>query len=312
MKKVTIIIPVFRNAATLEILIKSVQRETEGLADRVEIGFLFVNDGSDDSSADIISKLKDAIPGIEQIELSRNFGQVPAIVAGLDHVAADGIIIMSADMQDPVSMVRTMILQWGAGSDIVIAHRQNRQDSLIDRVNSSFFYRLMNLSEVDLPDGGFDFVLLDRRAADALKAFGGRNRFLQGDILWLGFHTTLLPYERQGRQIGTSQWKKSKKLKYLIDGVVSTSYWPIRLMSVIGLLTALWGFIYTLIIVYMRVHHQTPFNGWAPIMVVLLMLGGLIMLMLGIIGEYIWRIYDEVRGRPYYIIKGTPSSRQRR
>ena len=137
----------------------------------------------------------------------------------------------------------------------------------------------------------------------ALRKLSSRNRFLQGDILWLGFETKFIPYERKQRTTGKSQWKRSKKIKYLMDGVLSTSYWPIRLISWIGILAAFGGFAYALLIVYMRIVHETPFIGWAPIMILILVIGGLIMIMLGIIGEYLWRIYDEVRDRRGYIVK---------
>ena len=147
-------------------------------------------------------------------------------------------------------------------------------------------------------------MLLNHPAVASLRNIDGRNRFLQGDILWLGFDIQLIPYDRRERATGKSQWKKTKKLKYLIDGVLSTSYWPIRLMSLLGAMVAFTGFFYAIVIVYVRIIDKTPYTGWAPIMILILILGGLIMLMLGLIGEYLWRIYDEVRGRPQYIIKG--------
>jgi dolichol-phosphate mannosyltransferase len=153
-----------------------------------------------------------------------------------------------------------------------------------------------------MPKGGFDFLLLDRKAVDQYNALDERNRFFQGDILWLGFKVSFIPYNRLKRTIGKSQWSLSKKMKYFIDGFLNTSYIPIRLMASFGLVTAIIGFLYALLIAYNRFFRDVPFSGWAPIMILILIIGGIIMLMLGIIGEYLWRTYDETRKRPVYII----------
>lgn len=297
----TIVIPVFRNTGTLRELFTSLLKISEPLA--YKTSFIFVDDGSDDNSGETLQEIAKENSAVTIISLTRNFGQVPAILAGMNESTADATIIMSADLQDPVNMIPKMIEAWQAGSEIVIANRVDRKDSFTDRAASSFFYSLLRYSNPGLPRGGFDFVLLGKNALRALKQLKNRNRFLQGDILWLGFETRFIPYAREARASGKSQWSLAKKMKYLLDGILSTSYWPIRMMSMAGFLTAFSGFAYILIIVYMRIMHQTPFNGWAPIMTVMLFLGGMMMIMLGIIGEYLWRIYDEVRERPDYIIR---------
>ena len=302
-KKVCIILPVFRNEATLNTIFNDLEGVFIDYKDEFTPYYYFVNDGSDDQSQEILLGLRASNERVNIIELARNFGQVPAITAGLKQAEGDLCLILSADLQDPVSLIPKMIEAWKQGNQIVIAHRENREDHALSKISSGLFYKLMKFSKLDLPSGGFDYVLLDKKAHQALNQVGGRNRFLQGDILWLGFETKLIPYERKSRPLGKSQWSFGKKLKYLLDGVLSTSYWPIRLMSLIGFLTACSGFTYVGIIIYMRIVESTPFNGWAPIMVMILVIGGLIMLMLGIIGEYIWRIYDEVRGRPYFVVK---------
>ena len=298
---ISIVVPVFRNEETLVELYSALKKISLTLS--YEFRFIFVNDGSDDRSEVILRELAQSDKTILVLTLSRNFGQVAAIFAGLNECEGDATIIMSADLQEPVNLIPKMISAWKEGSEIVIANRTERSDGLFSRATSSFFYSLIRYSNPGLPEGGFDFVLLGRNAVAALKKIKNRNRFLQGDILWLGFETRFIPYEREPRLKGKSQWSFSKKIKYLLDGIFSTSYWPIRMMSLLGFSTAFSGFVYILIIVYMRIMHQTPFNGWAPIMVVMLFLGGVIMIMLGITGEYLWRIYDEVRGRPEYIVK---------
>jgi dolichol-phosphate mannosyltransferase len=170
-------------------------------------------------------------------------------------------------------------------------------------MTSKIFYALMHKINPAMPKGGFDFFLLDAQPRAAYNAIEESNRFLQGDILWLGFKRIFIPYERKQRQVGRSQWSFRKKLKYLIDGFLTTSYVPIRFMSYIGIGVSFLGFAYALYIVFHWWANKTPFDGWAPIMIVLLLTSGLLMIMLGIIGEYLWRAYDESRKRGQYIIK---------
>ena len=196
-----------------------------------------------------------------------------------------------------------MVQKWQEGNEIVICHRTDREDGFIANNTSKIFYKLMKYVNPKMPNGGFDFLLLDKKAVNVLNQIDERNRFFQGDVLWLGFNTAFIPYRRIKRAIGKSQWTLSKKIKYFIDGLLNTSYVPIRLMSFLGLCFSFVGFLYSLIIIYSRFVNNTPFNGWAPIMILLLIIGGMIMVMLGIIGEYVWRAYDETRKRPIYIIK---------
>jgi dolichol-phosphate mannosyltransferase len=196
-----------------------------------------------------------------------------------------------------------MVLEWEKGSEIVIGHRIDREDDMFSRFTSRVFYSMMRLFLPKLPSGGFDFCLLDRKCVDELNKVREKNKFFQGDIVSLGFNVKFIPYKRLKRTIGKSQWTFAKKVKFLLDSIISTSYVPLRFMSLLGFLTALMGVLYGAVIVYSRMANRTPFTGWAPIMILLLVIGGVIMLMLGIIGEYIWRIYDEVKQRPTYIIK---------
>jgi glycosyltransferase involved in cell wall biosynthesis len=240
---------------------------------------------------------------VKVISFSRNFGQVPAVIAGLKVVSGEAVVIMSADLQEPVELIGEMIAKWKLGNEIVIGHRVDREDSFIANKASVVFYRLMRYVNPKMPKGGFDFMLIDQKALQVLNQIDERNRFFQGDVLWLGFSAAFIPYFRLKRPIGKSQWTLSKKLKYFIDGLLNTSYAPIRVMSLLGICFSFFGFIYAIVIAYNRFINNTPFDGWAPIMILILIIGGLIMLMLGIIGEYVWRTYDETRKRPLYIIK---------
>lgn len=299
--KLSFVIPVFRNEGSI---IPTYEKLVGLLTPlQLEQEFIFVNDGSDDNSIEELLELHKTDSGVKVISFSRNFGQVPAIIAGLKEVSGDGVVVMSADLQEPIELIGEMIAKWTAGNEIVIGHRIDREDGFIANKASNVFYKMMQYVNPKMPKGGFDFMLIDKKAIQILNQIDERNRFFQGDILWLGFNTAFIPYSRLKRTIGKSQWTLAKKLKYFIDGLLNTSYVPIRLMSLLGICFSLFGFLYAIVIAYNRFINNTPFDGWAPIMILLLIIGGLIMLMLGIIGEYVWRTYDETRKRPLYIIK---------
>lgn len=295
-------IPVYRNEGSILPTFNKIKELF--LETKLKYQFIFINDGSDDNSLNELQSvfLSDKA-NVKVISFSRNFGQVPAVIAGFKEASGDAVIMMSADLQEPIELIGQMIQKWETGSEIVICNRIDREDSYLANITSSFFYKLMKSVNPKMPRGGFDFLLLDRKALDVFNSIDERNRFIQGDFLWLGFALTFIPYKRLKRSIGKSQWTLKKKIKYFIDGFLTTSYTPIRIMSLMGLITAFGGFLYALVILYYKLFKDLPFDGWAPIMILILIIGGLIMLMLGIIGEYIWRTYDETRKRPIYIIK---------
>ena len=299
--KLSFVIPVFRNEGSIKPTFEKLLDLVKSL--NISYEFIFVNDGSDDNSLGELIDLHQQDKNVKVISFSRNFGQVAAVIAGLKEVTGDAVVSMSADLQEPITLIENMIDRWKAGNEIVICHRVDREDSFIANNASKVFYKLMKYVNPKMPKGGFDFLLIDKKAVNVLNQIDERNRFFQGDILWLGFNTSFIPYSRLKRTIGKSQWTLSKKLKYFIDGLLNTSYIPIRLMSLIGIGISFLGFIYAIVIAYNRFINNTPFDGWAPIMITILIVGGLIMLMLGIIGEYVWRTYDETRKRSIYIIK---------
>ena len=299
--KLSFVIPVFRNEGSIKPTFEKLLDLVKSL--NISYEFIFVNDGSDDNSLGELIDLHQQDKNVKVISFSRNFGQVAAVIAGLKEVTGDAVVSMSADLQEPITLIENMIDRWKAGNEIVICHRVDREDSFIANNASKVFYKLMKYVNPKMPKGGFDFLLIDKKAVNVLNQIDERNRFFQGDILWLGFNTSFIPYSRLKRTIGKSQWTLSKKLKYFIDGLLNTSYIPIRLMSLIGIGISFLGFIYAIVIAYNRFINNTPFDGWAPIMITILIVGGLIMLMLGIIGEYVWRTYDETRKRAIYIIK---------
>lgn len=303
-KQVSVVIPVFGNRETVGEICQRILCVRQESFPHLDVEIVFVDDGSPDGSWSELERIRAANPQhVSLVKLSRNFGQVSAILAGYMAAQGDAVITISADLQDPVSVMAQMVSQWEAGQEIVIAHRESRDDDAAATLFSRIAYGVARRANPRIPVGGFDYLLLSRRAAKLLGSFNGRHRFFQGDVLWLGLPTTFIPYARERRKHGKSGWTFAKKFKYFTDLILDSSYLPIRLMSSLGFLTASAGLLYALVIVVAWFQGQTPFAGWAPIMVTLLIVGGLIMMMLGIIGEYLWRIYDDVKERPLYIVE---------
>jgi glycosyltransferase involved in cell wall biosynthesis len=299
------VVPVYRNerAVTLTYDKLSALFAPGALLAGWQYTMTFVDDGSDDGSLAELRALRARDARVTVISFTRNFGQMAAMLAGFKHAKGDVVVNLSADLQDPVDIIPKLVEQWQYGAEVVVAYRAEREDSLRARIWSKLFYAIVRMSYPQIPAGGFDCILLDRVAMDAFNAVDVRNRFFQGDILWFGYRTAFISYTRQKRTIGRSQYTFSKRLKNALDAILDSSYLPIRFVSAVGVLIALLGFLYSIDIAYARWMHQIPVTGWAPIMILLLIIGGLIMVMLGIIGEYIWRIYDEVRAKPNYVIR---------
>jgi dolichol-phosphate mannosyltransferase len=239
---------------------------------------------------------------IKIINFSRNFGQFAATIAGWQNSTGDAVINMAADLQDPPEQCVKMVREWISGNDVVISYRETHKTSWLNNLTSKIAYRILLPNS---PRGGFDFVLLGRNALGSMLRLKERNRFFQHDVLWLGYSIKFIPYNKLERKIGKSQWGHWKRWNYFLTGYLNSTYLPLRVFSFIGICFSVSAILYSFLIVYGYFHNQTPFPGWAPIMILLLLIGGLIMIMLGIIGEYVWRIFDEVKERPAFIVKET-------
>ena len=268
-----------------------------------EYEIVFVDDGSKDGSLQEILNLRERDPRVKVITFTRNFGQMAAMLAGFKEATGDAVINISADLQDPVELIPQMVEKWQGGSETVMCYRTDRSDTLFSKLFSRLAYGVLRISMPQIPPGGFDFVLMDRKVMDAFNSIDVRHRFFQGDLLWTGYRTSFIPYVRLKRIIGKSQYNFGKKLKNFLDAVLDASYLPIRFISLVGVITSALGVLYSASIVISWLRGETPFAGWAPIMIAILLVGGLIMLMLGVIGEYIWRINEEVRKRPNYVVR---------
>jgi dolichol-phosphate mannosyltransferase len=303
MPKLSFVIPVYRNERAVTLTYQKLRAMAEKDLPRYSREFVFVDDGSDDNSLAELLQLRSGDPDVRIVSFTRNFGQMAAIQAGLKTATGDLVLHLSADLQDPVELIPQLVREFEAGNELVVAYRQSREDQLSARLTSRIFYGIIRLSFPSIPPGGFDYVLMGRRVVDSFNQLEVRNRFFQGDLLWLGYKTTFIPYTRAKREIGRSQYNFWKRLKNSLDAILDSSYLPIRFISLLGVLTAFLGFAYALNIIYYRLMHGLAVTGWAPIMVVTLVIGGVLMVMLGIIGEYVWRIYDEVRRKPNYVVR---------
>jgi dolichol-phosphate mannosyltransferase len=308
-KKISVVVPVYCNQETVRETCQKILEIKIQQFNFLELEIIFVDDGSSDGSWQELTNLRAENPGVVSlVKLSRNFGQVSAILAGYATAQGDAIITISADLQDPVSVMVQMIAHWERGQEIVIAHREARNDDITATLFSKMAYGFARKANPRMPEGGFDYLLMSKRAIEVINSFSGRHRFFQGDVLWIGLPTAFIPYTRERRPRGKSRWTFKKKIKYGIDLVLDSSYLPIRMMSASGFITAASGILYTIVIVISWLRGNTPFEGWAPLMILITIIGGLIMMMLGVIGEYIWRIHDDIKNRPLYVIEKQFSS----
>lgn len=301
--KISFVVAVYHNEGAISKTHEKIQSAFAKELTVYDYEIIFVDDGSKDGSLGEILNLKVQDPRIKAITFTRNFGQMAAMLAGFREATGDAVINISADLQDPVELIPQMIEKWQGGSEIVICYRTDRSDTLFAKLFSRLAYGFLRISHPQIPPGGFDFVLMDRKVMDEFNAIDVRHRFFQGDLLWTGYRTSFIPYVRLKRTIGKSQYNFGKKLKNFLDAVLDASYLPIRFISLVGVITSVLGVLYSVTIVYSWFRGETPFSGWAPIMIAILLVGGLIMLMLGVIGEYVWRINEEVRKRPNYVIR---------
>lgn len=301
-KLISVCFAVYQNEGSLKILYEKITKEIETNFSTYNFELLFVNDGSKDKSLEELIEIKKQTKDnrIKIISFSRNFGQMAAILAGWHFAKGDAVINMAADLQDPPEQCVAMIKEWEKGNDIVISYRNSHATSKINKITSRIFYKLLL---PDAPPGGFDFALIDRKPMNAINSLKEHHRFYQYDILWSGFNVKFIPYDKMERKIGKSQYDFFKRFSNFYSAFLNVSYLPLRLLTSIGAIVAVTGFVYAVAIVWAYFFYDTPFKGWAPIMILILIIGGLIMLMLGMLGEYIWRILDEVKNRPNYIIK---------
>lgn len=301
-ERISVVVPVYFNAESLPRLSDRL-RELAARADFV-LEPIFVDDGSGDDSWPRVQAIVAAWPAARGIRLTRNFGSQMAILAGLQEATGDAAAVLSADLQEPPELLLRLVEAWRGGATAVLAVRSARPEPWATRAAATVYYRtLRRLAFEAMPAGGFDCFLIGRPAIEFLT--GGRevHTSLPGLILWAGFPTAVVPYEREPRQEGQSRWTFAKKIKLFLDSVISFSYAPLRWMSVFGAALALLAFGYAALLIVLKVFHDQPIRGWTSLMVALAFFSGVQLLSLGILGEYLWRTLDAARARKGFLVR---------
>ena len=300
---ISIVLPVYNERETLEALWGRLARVLEQTPDDA-FEVVFVDDGSDDGSAAILDDLNRRDPRCKVVHLSRNFGHQAALQAGLDAAGGHAVVMMDADLQDPPELLGPLLAKWREGYEVVYAVRRRRKEGLWKRSAYAFFYRTVKaLAEIDVPLDAGDFCLLDRRVVDALVSLPEHNRFLRGLRSWVGFRQAGVEYEREARHAGAPKYTLRKLVRLALSGYVGFSAMPLRLASWLGFVAAATGFGFAVWAVATRLLGIASPRGWASTLAVVLFVGGVQLVVLGIIGEYLGRVYDEVRHRPLYVVR---------
>jgi dolichol-phosphate mannosyltransferase len=304
--ELSIVIPVFNEEGAIPALLERLRRIMEHLSP-LEVEVLFMDDHSSDRSPQMLRQASGQDSRYRYARLAKNSGSHIAILAGLAEARGESAVFLAADLQDPPELIPRMLDLWRAGNQVVWAVREEREGvSKVDIFLSNTFYRLLNLmGEVNLPPRGSDFALLDKKVIDALLKSVGSHPSVIGEIARLGFSQAEISYTKEQRVAGTTKWTLGRKLKAFADAFVLFSYMPLRIMSYLGILCSLSGFAYAIFVIILRLRTSVPVQGWSSLMVALLVLGGVQMMMLGVLGEYLWRTLEAARRRPIYFLEET-------
>ncbi len=299
LKLLSVVAPVYNEEATIEEFYARICTALDGL----QFEIVLVDDGSTDRSGAELHKLASNDPRVRVVQLSRNFGHQTALTAGLDHARGDAVVMLDADLQDPPELIPRMLDDWRAGCDVVYAVREQREgESRFKLATARWFYSLFDrLAQVELQHNSGDFRLLDRRALDALLSMRERNRFLRGMTVWVGYRQAAVPYSRDRRFAGKTKYTIPKMLRFSLDAISSFSHRPLQLATLLGFVISTLAFIAIPVVIVLRVL-GSYLPGFSSLTIAVLLLGGIQLIAIGIIGEYVGRIYDEVKGRPLYLV----------
>lgn len=298
----SVVIPIFNEEETLGVLYERLSAALIASGETFEV--LFINDGSRDRSEIILREIHHKDSRFKSIHFSRNFGHQTAVTCGFDHARGQAVVAMDGDLQDPPEVLPDLLARWREGYDVVYAVRQKRKEGLIKRsAYKAFYWLLRRVSYLDIPLDSGDFSLVDRKVVDVLKSMPERNRFVRGLRTWAGFRQVGYEYAREARFAGQSKYDLARLMKLAFDGLVSYSYVPLRLVSNVGLFVSCTALAYMAYLIVARVFGGTPIEGWTSTVVIVLFLGGVQLLSLGVIGEYIGRIFEEVKRRPHYVVR---------
>jgi glycosyltransferase involved in cell wall biosynthesis len=300
---VSVIAPVFNEEVALPELYRRVREVLDGVGESWEL--VLVNDGSRDRSPEIMRDLHSRDERVKVVDFARNFGHQIAITAGTDYARGDVVIVMDADLQDPPEVILDLLAKWREGYEVVYAVRSARKgETWFKEYTAKLFYRIIyRITDIDIPRDTGDFRLMDRKVVNALKGMREKHRFMRGLSVWVGFRQTGVEYVRAERYAGETKYPLKKMLKFALDGITSFSYFPLQMATYIGFVVAGLAVLGIIATIFLRLSGSQAFYGQATTLVSVLFLGGIQLISLGIIGEYLGRIYDEVKGRPLYIVR---------
>jgi glycosyltransferase involved in cell wall biosynthesis len=300
----SVIVPVYNEE---EVLLEFHNRLSEVLnAMSVNAKIVYVNDGSTDKTLILLHTLRDNDLRIAILDLSRNFGKEIALTAGLDYASGDAVVIIDADLQDPPELIPELLKHWREGYDVVYAKRIAREgETILKKATARAFYSLIQkVGRVKIPENAGDFRLLSRRAVDALKQIREKHRFMKGLFTWIGYQQKEVPYRRDPRYAGKTKWNYWRLFNFALDAITSFTTTPLKLSTYLGILTAFGAFVYGSVIIFKTLIYGEPVKGYPSLMVVILFLGGIQLVAIGVIGEYLGRMFDESKNRPLYLLKG--------
>jgi len=301
--KYSIIVPVFNEE---EVIQQTYQRLITVMdSSDAPYELLFINDGSKDRTEEILIEIGITDARVKLINFSRNFGHQVAISAGIDYAQGEAVVIIDADLQDPPELILDMIEKWMEGYEVVYAKRLSRKgESFFKKQSASLFYRtLRSMTDIDIPLDTGDFRLMDRKVVQQMKGLREKNRFVRGMASWVGFRQTAIEYERDERAAGETKYPLKRMLKLSMDGITSFSYKPLKLASYAGGLLAITGLIYMFYVFYLKIFTAATVPGWSSLIIIQLFFSSFVLILLGVMGEYIGRIYDETKNRPLYIVR---------
>ncbi|WP_042171353.1 glycosyltransferase family 2 protein [Paenibacillus gorillae] len=301
--KYSIIVPMFNEEEVIGHTYLQLKAVMDGYGESYEL--IFVNDGSRDRTVEIVDGICRNDRNVRLINFSRNFGHQIAITAGMDYAQGEAIIIIDADLQDPPEVMLEMIEKWKEGFEVVYGKRLKRKgETIFKKITAMMFYRTMrSMTNFDIPMDTGDFRLIDRKVCDVLRGLKEKNRFVRGLVSWVGFRQTSVEYVREERFAGETKYPLKKMISFALDGITSFSYKPLKIATYIGFFLSVSSFLYLMVVVYQKLFTSYNQVGWTSIVAINLLFNGIILMLLGLIGEYIGRIYDESKNRPLYIVR---------
>jgi glycosyltransferase involved in cell wall biosynthesis len=299
----SLVVPIHNESAGLDDFFSRVLPVLHRIGGDFEI--VCVDDGSTDDSIDRLLHLRERLPNLKVVSLSRNFGKDIALSAGFDHASGAAVVPIDADLQDPPELIEQMVAKWHEGFDVVYATRARREgESFLRRASARYFYRLFTrITDIPIPPDTGDFRLLDRRVVDVLVRLPERTRFMKGLFAWVGFKQAALSFDRPERNAGSTKWSYWRLWNFALDGITSFSSVPLKIWSYVGVMVSLFAFLYALFLAGLTLIRGVVVPGYASIMVAVLFFGGVQLITLGIIGEYLSRMYNEIKGRPLYLVR---------